>query len=597
MLAEKVAAGELPPVEERLPSDPLVVECIEEPGEYSGDLRRALTGPADIGGYRAIVRESLAGWDYRSGKVEVIPNLASGWDITDDGATYVFHLRKGARWSDGELFTADDIMFWYEHMVLNEELTPTFPGWLTVAGEPGVIEKIDDYTVAFKFAAPYGILLEYLCFSGQQILTPRHYLSQFHPDFADADELSSKVKDAGFEHWYQLLANRNDYTNNPDLPVLFTWKLETPFPAQRMVSVRNPYYWKVDTNGKQLPYFDRLVTELAQDPQLVLMKAIAGEVDFQWRHMGFTDYSLLKENEETGDYSVLEWIGGGLPTVYVNQSVSDLELRKIFQTKDFRHALSWSINRDAMNDLFWHGLAMPGNPPSVKTDYFWREGFGQTAVAYNVDRANELLDGIGLDQRDGDGWRLRPDGQRLQLLLDVYPGESGAPNVDIFGQVAEYWRAVGLETQLKEMELTLWLQRAIGNESMMPAYTCAPAVWEVDARWYVPNVGNCYWAPAYGQWVASGGASGEEPPDEFKQLVEWYEALKSELDREKRLELGAKILAQHSEQVYMVGICALSLQPCIKKNDLVNVLGSAPAQDRTNHEQISWPWQVWRRQS
>jgi peptide/nickel transport system substrate-binding protein len=596
MLAEMVAAGQLPPVEERLPSDPLVVECIDGPGEYSDDLHRVLTGPADLAGYHCIVRESFAGWDYRSGKLEVIPNLASGWDITDGGATYTFHLRKGVRWSDGEPFTADDVVFWYEDIALNTELTPTFPTWLTAGGERGVIEKVDDYTVRFKFAAPHGILLEFLCFNGASLITPKHYLQQFHPKYADADELAAKVKEAGFEEWYQLFANRNDPHNNPDIPVLWIWKLETPFPAQRMVSVRNPYYWKVDTNGKQLPYFDRLINDLAENSEVIMMKTIAGEVDYQYRHMGFANYPLLKENEENGGYTVLEWIGGGHPCVYINQSVQDLELREIFQTKEFRHALSHAVDRESMRDLFFNGLGSLGNPPLRTTDYFWKEGFGSTAAEYDVDRANQLLDEVGLDKRDGEGWRLRPDGQRLQLLLECYPSEMGSPAIDIFSQMAEYWRAVGIDAQAKEIERSLWSQRALANECMMPSYSCSPVVWEVDPTWYVPY-GTCYWAPAFAQWVASGGTAGEEPPSHIKQIVEWYEALKAEPDREKRLELGTKILAEHSEQVYMIGSVTIDLTPFIKKNDLVNVFDSAVADNRANHEQISWPWQVWRRKA
>ncbi|NPV07622.1 MAG: ABC transporter substrate-binding protein [Anaerolineae bacterium] len=594
-LAAKVAAGELPPVEERLPSDPMIVECLEEPGEYCGDFRRCNTNITDIADYNTQVRESLVRWDYRSGQLEVVPNLASSWDISDGGATYTFHLRKGVRWSDGEPFTADDILFWYEDIALNEELTPAFPSWLTVGGQPVVIEKIDDYTVAFKFARPYGILLEFICFSGSQFIVPKHYLSQFHPKYAESGALEKAVKEAKFEHWYELFANRNVCYTNPELPVLYAWVLETPADTGRLVAVRNPYYWKVDTNGKQLPYFERFVTELAQEGEVVLMKAIAGEVDFQYRHMGFANYSVLKENEDKGNYTVLEWVGGGHPCVYVNQSYPDLPLREILQTKEFRHALSYALDRESMRDLFFNGVGTPGNPPSRKTDYFWKEGFGQTAVEYSVDKANELLDQIGLDQRDGDGWRLRPDGQRLQLLLECYPSEMGSPAIDIFSQVAAYWRDVGIEAQAKEMERSLWSQRALGNECMMPSYSCSPVVWEVDPIWYVPYANSCYWAPAFGQWVASGGTSGEEPPEALKQLVEWYEELKSEPDRNKRLELGSKILEHHSEQVYMVGTVTIDITPTVAKNDLVNILKKAPADYRSLHEALTWLFQVWRR--
>jgi len=324
------------------------------------------------------------------------------------------------------------------------------------------------------------------------------------------------------------------------------------------------------------------------------MRAMSGEVDYQYRHMGFANYSLLKENEESGGYTVLEWIGGPFPCVYVNQSYPDAPVREILQKKDFRHALSHGINREEMNDLFWYGLAQPGNPVAGPRDPYWVEGYGTNAIEYDPDKANELLDSVGLDKKDGEGWRLRPDGQRLQLLLECYPSEMGVPAIDIFTQVAMYWQELGIDAQAKEIERSLWSQRALANESMMLSYDIAKVLWVIDPIWFVPYGSSCYWAPGFGQWVVSGGAGGVEPNDEAKQIVEWYQALVSETDPEKRLEYGRKILGQHHEQIYIIGTCTIDLQPFIKKNDLVNVIEKAVAENRTNHEQISWPWQVWR---
>jgi peptide/nickel transport system substrate-binding protein len=596
MLAAKVAAGELPPVEERLPAEPLVIAPVYSVGRYSGDLRRCNTTIADAGDYNTQVRESLVCWDYRTGAVTISPNLAKSWDISDDGKTYTFYLRPGLKWSDGAPFTADDLVFWYEDIALNEELSPTFPSWLTVAGEPVVIEKVDDYTVNFKFAAPYGILLEFLCFTGSGIITPKHYLSQFHPKYADADELAAKVKEANFEFWYELFANRNQLWTNPDLPVITAWKLDVDPATGRLQASRNPYYWKVDTEGKQLPYFDRLVSDLVQDGQVVLMRAIAGEIDYQYRHMGFANFSLLRENEEKGDYRTLEWIGGPFSCVYVNQSVPDLEKRKIFQTKEFRHALSHALNREEMNDLFWFSLATPGNPVGSPRDPYWMDGFGTTAIEYDLDRANELLDSIGLDQRDSEGFRLRPDGQRLSILLECYPSEMGVPAIDIFEQVAGYWRELDIDAQAKEIERSLWSQRALANEMDMPAYDIAKVLWVIDPSWFVPY-GSCYWGQAYAQWATSGGTAGEEPPTEIREIIEWYEALKAEPDPDVRLELGQKILSRHNENVYIIGTCSIDILPMIAKNGVENIYEQAVGEYRTLHENLTWPYQLWRREA
>ncbi len=595
-LAAKVAAGELPPVEDRLPSEPFVVECIDEPGEYCGDLHRVLTGPADLTGNRVILWDNFVRWDFRSGRLEPIANLVTGWEVSEDGLTYTFHLRKGTRWSDGEPFTADDILFWYEDIALNEELSPTFPNWVTSAGLPPVVTKVDDYTVDFTYEKPHGILIESMAFNGSGLLNPKHYLQQFHPRYADADELAAKIKEAGFEQWYELFANRNDDQGNPDRPVLWAWKVETPFPGERMVLVRNPYYWKVDTNGKQLPYFDRLVNDFAQDGQVALMKGIAGEVDMQYRHFGFGDYSLLKENEESGGYTMYDWLAPGTGSnVYVNQSFGDLEQRAVFQIRDFRYGLSHGINREEMNDLFWFGLAIPYSPAGNPVDPHWVEPYGSTALEYNVELANEYLDKAGLDKRDGDGFRLRPDGQRLRLLLECYPSEEGAALIDIYSQVAGYWRELDIDAQAKEIERSLWQTRANANESMMPSYGTAGLNWILDPGWYVPY-NFCYWGPLFAQWALDHNA-GEEPPQLIKDIIDWYEALKSEPDPAKRLELGQRILGRHHEELFIIGTCRIGINQIMVKNDIVNVFKEAPADYRSHHEGLTWPFQVWRRQA
>lgn len=595
MLAEMVAAGDLPPVEERLPVEPLIVTPIGEIGQYSDDLRRANTTSADIGDWWTQVREGFTRWDYSTGQIGTIPNIAKSWEIEDNGATYIFHLREGMRWSDGEPFNADDIMFWYEDLALNKDYSPAFPSWLTVGGEPVVVEKIDDHTVKFSFSSSYGLLLEYLAFRGSEIIAPKHYLSQFHPTYVDQGELDKKVADAKFEQWYQLLANRNNGYQNADCPVLVPWQVEVTPDQGRLVAVRNPYYWKVDTEGNQLPYFDRFTAEIAQEGQAVLMKTVAGEVDYQYRHMGFANYSFLVENEERGNYTVLQWTGGSFPVVYVNVGVKDDVKRQIFNTTEFRHALSYAMNRPEMNDLFWYSLGSPMNAVSRPGGLYWKEGYGTTAIEYDPDKANELLDAMGLDQRDAEGFRLGPDGNRVQFLMENYPAELGTPAIDIFTQIANYWQAVGLDARAKEVERSLWSERVLANEVDMPAYGIDEIQWTMAPTIYVPYK-DCYWAVGYGMWFGSDGAEGVEPPDEIKQLVDWFEQLKAEPDAAKREELGHKILDQHNEQVYMIGTVYVDILPMIKHNTMMNVMEKAVGDWTTLHESISWPFQMWRKQ-
>jgi peptide/nickel transport system substrate-binding protein len=512
--------------------------------------------------------------------------------VTPDGKEYTFTLRQGLKWSDGEPFTADDFLFYYEDALLNEEMTPTFPGWLSSGGEGGVYEKIDDHTVKITFAAPYGIFPMYLCFryGGVNTFFCKHYLQDFHPAYAEKEKLDAAVKEGGFEEWFQLFGDRNNFTIHPDVPVAKSWQVSVPFPGQQMVSDRNAFYWKVDTEGKQLPYFDQLVNDYAADNEALALKAIAGEIDFQYRSIGYADYSLFKENEEDGNYTVRQWIGGSFPCVYVNQSVKDPALRELFQNQDFRYGLSHGMDRQEVNELMFYGKAIPGQPCAWEGDLYHKPEFNKTAIDFDPDKANALLDGVGLDQKDAEGYRLRPDGERLELLITCYPSEMGVPVIDIFNKIAEYWdKNLSIKSTAEEVERSLWSERARAGDLMMPGYAIANALWVIDPLWFVPTSPSTYWAALYGTWYATGGKGGEEPPEEYMNLIDLYEKLKAEPDPAKQLEYGQAILEQHNEKVYILGVVKLPFQPLIQHNTIVNCLEVAPAEFRNYHESITWP--------
>jgi len=258
ILRTKVAAGELPPVEERLPKEPMVVEPIEEIGQYGGNLRTACLGTADVATiYVPFLTEPLVRWD-RTGTV-VIPNVAKKWSISKDARTYTFYLRKGMKWSDGTPLTADDILFWYKDIALNKELTPVFYSWLTTGGEPVEVKKIDDYTVQFRFSQTNVLFLKNVAFQGSMpwsnMITPKHYLKQFHPNYVPKEKLITMTKEAGFDHWFQLFLDKKDYVQNSAYPVITAWQSTGSMAGRTLHTLkRNPYYWKVDPHGNQLPY-------------------------------------------------------------------------------------------------------------------------------------------------------------------------------------------------------------------------------------------------------------------------------------------------------------------------------------------------------
>ncbi|MDD9989190.1 MAG: ABC transporter substrate-binding protein [Spirochaetaceae bacterium] len=259
-LAEQVAAGTLPPLAERLPAEPYVVQPFGETGRYGGDLRRVYRTASDGLAYGRLAMETLLRFSPGQGTA-VEPNIARDFSVSDDGTSITVYLREGMRWSDGEPFTADDIMFWYEDWAINEELNPSPPTWMTVGGEPGVWEKIDDYTVRLTFPGVNGLAARQLAdpsgsSRGMGRMMPKHYLSQFHPSHQTKEKLDEMVAAAELDSWMDLFSDRNNYFLNADLPVLDAWDITVAAPAARVIAERNPYYWKVDTEGHQLPYMD-----------------------------------------------------------------------------------------------------------------------------------------------------------------------------------------------------------------------------------------------------------------------------------------------------------------------------------------------------
>jgi len=451
-------------VEERIPQNPAVVEPVEEIGEYGGTWRRY--GHLDYATYGYILYEPLVRWS--SDLITVEPNIAEEWEVSEDGRTFTFYIRKGIRWSDGEPFTADDIMFWYEDIILNKELTPVPPSWMRAGGEVAEFKKIDDYTVEISFPVPYGLFLHELAYKERESFAPKHYLSQFHPKYASEEKLESMAKEAGFEHWYQLFGQKNEVYLNPDLPVIYPWKVVKPWGAEGLTAERNPYYWKIDPAGNQLPYLDKVMVFYTSDYKLAYMRIITEKAtddasDMQAVGSDISDYTLYMENRDKGGYRVLLYPGSfpAEPAMMFNQNAKDPALRDIFRNAKFRQAMSLAINREEINDLLYFGLAEPLQATILRTSPFYREEFARAYAEFDPDRANQLLDEIGLNERDSEGWRLRPDGKRLEIVIET---RQPPPWPDVAEMVSNYWNNVGVKAVVKEEETNLWWARVDAGE-------------------------------------------------------------------------------------------------------------------------------------
>ena len=571
MLAEMVANGELPPVDERLPLVPLVITPEEEIGEYGGVWHRLATSASDnqLGG--KVGGEHLV--RYNKDGSQINPNVFESWEVSPDGSVYTFHLREGMKWSDGEPYTADDILFYYEDVLLNEELTSSFPNWLTIASEPVVIVKLDDYTLQFQFAAPYALFINVLgsLWGDAFARYSAHYLKQFHIKYADEDELEAMIEDAGVEYWYQLFGQKPDTRRNQDTPSYLPWKLSVPSHNDPLVADRNPYYWKVDPEGNQLPYIDSINWSLVDGVDQLNLRAIQGEGDMQLRHITFDNVPLFMENRERGDYRVMLWQRGQVTdtVLHLNHTNKDPVLREIVQDKRFRYALSLGINRADIIEAVYLGQAEPNQISPTKTSSVYWEPQAKNLIEHDPDRANAYLDEIGLTDWDDDGYRLRPDGERLTIVFE-YVAVFGAWG-DIAELLAAHWKELGIELISTEIDRSLYGQRLSANELDLGVWTGSGEFNPfIEPRSFVPLVNN-YALRQYAYWWDSGGKEGVEPTGDILRVLELWEEIKVTVDEEKQRTLFRQILELNMENLWQIGIATSPPQPVIVKNFFRNV--------------------------
>ena len=565
-LKEKVAMGELPPVEERLPQEPLVLEPVEAIGQYGGTLRRVGKGKDDDIQVRRLLREMPLVYSsdmYAPNVTEVIkPNIFTSWTASEDVKTWTFRIRKGIKWSDGAPFTADDFMFWYDDIALNKEINPAGVKEFKVAGEMAKFKKIDDYTISYSFAEPYGLLAEVMCRLEHtaRVFSPGHFLKQFLPTYTSESELEKKVKDAGFDTWMSLLEDKMEYYANPETPTISAWMPINKISAPVYQFVRNPYFWKIDTEGNQLPYIDGVDFTFASDVEALLLKTMAGEVDCIGDFMlgGLIEnLPILKENKKRGNYKVQLRTGFSDPkgVVLFNYSHEDPVLREIFENKEFRIALSVAMDRKEINDIVFDGMAeiTQPRPPDAGAPYYGELPQFKVYTQYDPQLANRLLDAVGLKWDKDHKVRLRPDGKPLELVVTMNVKETWS--VKIAEMYKQYWEDVGVKITVKPLAGSAFIGglkanthdlavRGLNWAGRRPFFT---GTW-VD----VVPVGKFYPNPAWGLWTSSGGKMGEEPPEGIKRLYELHKEFLAEPSGEKRIGIGKEIYLIHCENLWVI---------------------------------------------
>ncbi len=582
--AEMVAAGELPPVEERLPDEPLITPVVDDIGQYGGTIRRGFVGPSDHNNYTRVVYDALVRFSPTG--AEVIPHIAKGWDSNADFTEWTVYLRPGMKWSDGEPFTADDIMFWYNDILLNEELVPSVPVWMqTGDGSVATVEKLDDYTVKWTYQEPNtAFLLDLANKDGadKSILllafAPAHYLKQFHASYADADELAAKVAEAGFDTWAELFAVEAMPHLSGNRPSTAAWVPDGSTVSDPVFTIkRNPYYFAVDPAGNQLPYVDEVRFTFFADKEALNLAAVAGEIDMQGRHISMSNYPVFIENAEKGGYRVVTWptFGGSDAIVMLNQTWEGPE-SVVLQNKDFRIALSHAIDRDAIKELAFLGLgeARQGVPAPFHP-YYPGDEWAFKYTEYDPDLSNQMLDEI-LPDKDADGFRTLPDGSPLDIEISVVP-EQFAAWADIGQLIVEDWAKVGVKAHVELRERSL-------HFAMRPTNELMAEIWNEDTTGFpfsgMPKFDPrsdpalCF-APLVRVWYQSGGTEGVEPTPEIKQIVDIIDEAKVS-PRARQIELAQELFRIWADQVYEIG--TVGLTPMVQGVVVVNAnLQNVPA--------------------
>ena len=573
-LAARVRAGDLRPVEERVGTEPLVITPPEQCGPYGGTWARLATSPSDVGVYPArIAYEHLVRWGPMGRRL--LPNVAARWEVADGGRTYTFHLRRGMRWSDGAPFGAHDILFWYKHVIQNKELTPVAPRDLLRGGRLVEVEAVgdDDACVRFRFAEPHGMFLQRVASEGwaeAMLRAPAHYLKRFHPDFVPQEQLEAEARRHQFDFWYQLFGDKNDWRNE-EAPRLWAWVVRIPPPALPVVFERNPYYWKVDAEGRQLPYIDRMTFEIL-DAEVINQKAIAGEMGMQGRHIQFENYPLFMEKRRAGasPYRVLHWIDslGGRTAIGLNLNHKDPVLRGLIEQPDFRKALSLAIDRNEINEVCYFGVGVPRQMAPPPSSLYRVAEYEKAYVEHDPAEANRLLDGIGLTKRDRDGYRLRPDGQVLALWIEV----TFWNNSRELELVAEYWRGVGVKAEVRNIARQLFYER---KRALL--HDCA--VWGgadeqvpiLDPRWFLPYSPESIHAIGYAMWFTSNGRQGEEPRGDLRRVIDLYREIEQTPDEAGQIRLFREIADLNRRNLWVIGTIGQVPAPYLVQERFRNV--------------------------
>jgi len=576
------------PLADRLPEEPLVVAPYDEIGRYGG-VFDVLSNATEAGTSDFLSVRHVNLVRYSDDLQTVVPNVAKDWEWNDDFTQLTFFLRKGHKWSDGAPFTAEDVKYWYDNLALNPDVMEKAKDYVLVGGERMDIVVIDPQTVQFNLPAPKPGLIAHFATSFAQGFQPKHFLGIWDPKLnADADSMAQA---AGFENGLAVLSayyGNSDWTDTPSpllskpaevasLPADVVPTLESHITISDTTEgrhlVANPYFFMVDTAGNQLPYINEQDEVYINENEVRILKLVNAEVDYKEQSLQLASAPLLLENQEKGDYTIDLRPEITIATLAFNVTSEDPEKRKVFGDLRFRQAMSVAINRAEINEVAYFGMGEPKqyiafSPPPEFVDPKWTQHFAQ----YDPAMANALLDEIGMKDTDGDGFRELPNGDPIVLNLQFSTQGVAGQVVELVGQ---NWSEVGLQTSVKEVTPDEFRSAQSSNQLDV-------TWWRKSQPMAIMLGNNELWVPPFSdyfgirtgmlwaEWVDSEGASGVEPPDYVKQMIEDIDAFQSApAGTDKSNALGARLVENMVDNLLFIGVVQAPA-PVYHRNALKN---------------------------
>lgn len=593
ILAQLVKEGKLPPVEQRVGPEPVVMTGPDGIGKYGGTWLRLATSENDVDiirwrlSYSSLVRWSTLGYP-------IVPQVAKRIDASEDKRVFTVHLRKGMRWSDGDPFDADDIMYWWNY----EELSPTTgdgaaPDWMMTAGKPGKVEKIDQYTVRFSFEEPYGLFFEEMGANSYLICQmASHYLSKYHPDLGDPAFIQAEMEA------FQLPTPNALYTyikrfDNPEHPRLWPWVPRTYKPNSPYVYVRNPYYYAVDEQGNQLPYIDRVQFDIKSTQEMLGLAFSTGGASMQGRHVRFENYTELMSRREEFGTRILHWYPASRSAWAINPNLNrrvdpndpDTKWKaQLLADKRFRQALSLAIDRKAIIRAEYSNQVRPSQVAPGKASPYHSEKLAQAYVEYDPERANQLLDELfeelGVNERDIEGMRKFPDGTTMTFYLDFSPFTGIGPAQF----VVDDWAHVGVRTIARAQARKLFYTRKDAADFDFNIWSSESDHFALlEPRYFLANNTEAFYATKWARWYSNGGFYNDprlakiknaEPPPKDHPMYEayvWYEKALAATVLEDQVELFSHVLDIAAENIWTINIAEAPPQLIVVDEDMRNV--------------------------